>query len=125
MCEDRHQPRLGFFVREPYATQIVAGLKPWEVRRYPTEVRGRVGVVSSRGWIGTVVIREVLGPFSLEELAAHRSKHLADPEFLREYARGKPLYVWVLSDPEEFAEPIPVRRPRGPAVWIRLDKLGG
>jgi len=125
MAEGVRPPRLGFFVREPYASQIVAGLKTWEIRRYPTEIRGRVGVVSSRGWIGTVVIREVLGPFSLEELAAHQGKHRADPEFLRAYARGKPLYVWVLSDPEEFAKPIHVQKPRGPAVWVRLDRLGG
>lgn len=122
---ENRRPKLGFFVREPYATYIVAGEKTWEIRRYPTEVRGRVGVVSSRGWIGTVVIREVLGPFSVEELEQAHGKHLADLEFLREYARGKPLYVWVLSDPEEFPEPIPIRRPRGPAVWIRLDELGG
>lgn len=119
------RPKLGFFVREPYATYIVAGEKTWEIRRYPTEIRGRVGVVSARGWIGTVVIREVLGPFTPAELAREEEKHRADPEFLREYARGKPLYVWVLSDPEMFPEPIPVRRPRGPAVWIRLDDLGG
>jgi hypothetical protein len=119
---EEKRPKMGFFVREPYASYIVAGEKIWEVRRYPTEIRGRVGVVSSRGWIGTVVIREVLGPFSAEELASAWEKHRADPEFLRNYARGKPLYVWVLSDPEMFPAPIPVRKSRGPTVWLRLDE---
>lgn len=117
------RPTLGFFVREPYGSHIVQGRKVWEIRRYPTGVRGRVGVITSRGLIGTVVIKEVLGPFSPEELTQEQSKHLAEPGFLEEYARGKPLYAWVLSDPEAFPEPIPIRRPRGPVVWIRLEGL--
>ncbi len=118
------RPKLGFFVREPYATYIVAGEKIWEIRRYPTEIRGRVGVVSSRGLLGTVVIREVLGPLSVEEIAPAWEKHRADPEFLRTYAQGKPLYVWVLSDPEMYPAPLPVRRRRGSVVWVRLDEEG-
>lgn len=114
---------MGFFVREPYASHIVQGKKVWEIRRYRTGIRGRVGVVSSRGLIGTVVIEEVLGPFGLEELSREQGKHLAEPAFLERYARGRPLYAWVLSDPEAFPEPIPIKRPKGPGVWIRLEGL--
>ena len=35
---EEKRPKMGFFVREPYASYIVAGEKIWEVRRYPTEI---------------------------------------------------------------------------------------
>jgi len=61
---------------------------------------------------------EVLGPFSVEELAVHIEKHLAPEEVLREYAGGGELYAWVLEEPEEFPEPLEVERPRGPRTWV-------
>ncbi len=114
---------LGLIVREPYATYIVSGEKPWEIRRYPTHVRGRIGIVSSRGWIGTAVLTEVRGPVSVEALRRQIAWHRADPAFLEAYARGRPLYIWVFTDPQPFPEPIPIRRPRGPVVWIRLEEV--
>jgi hypothetical protein len=116
------RPELGLIVQEPYATYIVLGKKNWEIRRYPTHIRGRIGIVSPRGWIGTAVLAEVRGPVSVEALRHQRSRHRADPEFLEAYARGRPLYIWVFTDPQAFPEPIPISRPRGPVVWIRLEE---
>ncbi len=116
---------LGLIVREPYATYIISGEKPWEIRRYPTHVRGRIGIVSPRGWIGTAVLTEVRGPVSVEALRRQIARHRADPAFLEAYARGRPLYIWVSTAPQPFPEPIPIRRPRGPVVWIRLEEALG
>ncbi|MFN3928065.1 MAG: ASCH domain-containing protein [Thermoflexus sp.] len=116
------RPELGLIVREPYATYIVSGEKTWEIRRYPTHIRGRIGIVSPRGWIGTVVLTEVRGPVSLEVLRRQIARHRADSAFLEAYARGRPLYIWVFTDPQQFPKPIPIRRPRGPMVWIRLEE---
>lgn len=116
------RPELGLIVQEPYATYIVSGEKTWEIRRYLTHIRGRIGIVSSRGWIGTVVLTEVQGPVPMEALRHHLARHRADPEFLEAYARGRPLYIWVFTDPQRFPEPIPIHRPRGPVVWIRLKQ---
>ncbi len=116
------RPELGLIVQEPYATYIVSGEKTWEIRRYPTHIRGRIGIVSSRGWIGTVVLTEVRGPVPVEALRRQFARHRADPEFLEAYARGRPLYIWVFTDPQRFPEPIPIHRPRGPVVWIRLEE---
>lgn len=118
-------PELGLIVREPYTTDIVSGEKTWEIRRYPTHVRGRIGIISPRGWIGTVVLADVRGPVSVEVLRRYRARHRADPAFLEAYARGRPLYVWILTDPQAFPEPIPVRRPRGPVVWICPEEALG
>lgn len=111
-------PERSLFVREPWATDIVEGRKRWEVRRYPTRVRGRVGILSPRGLIGTVRIVDVLGPFTLDDMLQHAEQHRAPERFLSVYAGSKPLYAWVLEDPEAFSDPVPVRRPKGPQVWI-------
>jgi len=111
-------PARSLVVREPWASLIVGGRKTWEIRRYPTRIRGRIGIVSGRGLIGAVRLVEVLGPFSVEELVVHIEKHLAPEEVLREYAGGGELYAWVLEEPEEFPEPLEVERPRGPRTWV-------
>ncbi len=111
-------PARSLVVREPWASLIVGGRKTWEIRRYPTRVRGRIGIVSGRGLIGTVRLVEVLGPFTVGELLRHVEKHLAPEEVLREYAGGSELYAWVLEEPEEFPEPFQVERPRGPRTWV-------
>lgn len=111
-------PARSLVVREPWASLIIGGRKTWEIRRYPTRVRGRIGIVSRRGLIGTVRLVDVLGPFTVEELMVHLEKHLAPEEVLREYAGGGELYAWVLAEPEEFPEPFQVERPRGPRTWV-------
>ncbi len=114
-------PERGFFVREPYASHIVQGRKTWEIRKHPTRVRGRVGVLNRGRVLGTVHLRAVHGPFTAEELAAHYDKHLAPLAALRAYAGGKPLYAWELSDPYAYPEPKPFRRKPGQQLWVRLE----
>ena len=115
-------PERGFRVKEPYASYIVEGKKRWEVRRYPTSVRGRVGVVSGDKVIGTVEILGTKGPFTLEELQAHPDRHLADERFLREYAKGEKLYVWELGEARKFPEPVEFEAQRGQRTWVRLRR---
>ncbi|NPA06361.1 MAG: ATP-binding cassette domain-containing protein [Chloroflexi bacterium] len=119
-------PERGFRVRDPYATYIVQGKKRWEIRRHPTRVRGRVAVIRGDRILGSVEIRDVHGPFTVDELLQeHYDKHLADPHFLAAYARGKPLYAWELADPREYPEPRPFTAKRGQQTWVRLDADDG
>ncbi|MFN3337288.1 MAG: ASCH domain-containing protein [Thermomicrobium sp.] len=111
-------PERSLIVREPWASYIVQGRKTWEVRRYPTRVRGRIGIVSPRGLIGAVRLVRVLGPFTVEELLEEIERHLAPEEFLREYAQDRPLWVWELEEAEEFEEPYEVERAGGPRIWV-------
>ncbi len=113
-------PERGFRVREPYATYIVEGKKRWEIRKHPTRVRGRVGVISGGRLVGTVEIQDVHGPYTVEELADHYDRHLAHPRFLREYAGGGKVYVWELAHPEAWVPPPPVPTKRGQQVWVTL-----
>ncbi len=116
-------PVRSLVVREPWASLIVGGRKTWEIRRYPTRIRGRIGIVSGRGLIGAVRLVDVLGPFSVEELLLHIEKHLAPEEVLRAYAGDSELYAWVLAEPEEFPEPFEVERPRGPRTWVTESQV--
>jgi len=118
-------PAWGLLVREPFAGRILAGLKTWEIRRYSTARRGRIGIVTDRGLIGTVLLHDVLGPFSVAQLAGHVDKHRAPLSLLADYAAGKRLYAWVMRQPVRFAEPVRIRRRRGPMVWIALERAGG
>ncbi len=113
-------PERGFRVKEPYASLIVQGKKRWELRKHPTRVRGRVGVIHGNRVLGTVEITDVHGPFTVEELKAHYDKHLADPRFLEQYAQGRPLYAWELGDAQEYPEPRPFTPKQGQQLWIRL-----
>ena len=113
-------PERGLKVREPYATLIVEGKKRWEIRKHPTRVRGRVGIISRGKVIGSVEITGVRGPFTPEELAEHQDKHQAPPEVLRAYAQGRPLYAWELANARAYPEPLPYRGTGGQQMWVKL-----
>ncbi len=111
-------------VREPWASHIVDGRKRWEIRRYPTRVRGRVGVASGGRLLGSVEITGTRGPFTVEELRAHQDRHLADERFLRAYAGGGPLGVGELAAPRRYETPLPLPPRPGQRSWLRLDRGG-
>jgi hypothetical protein len=111
----------GLIVRRPFADWLVEGKKNWEIRKSRTNVRGEV-LILTRGYaIGKARLVDVLGPFTPEELAKHRDKHLVNYKFLKEYSNGKPLYAWVFEDAEKFKKPVKVELKRGVQVWASVD----
>jgi ABC-type ATPase with predicted acetyltransferase domain len=115
-------PAQAFRVREPYASYIVEGKKTWELRTYPTAVRGRVGIMSGTKLLGTVDIVGSRGPLTEEELERHQHRHLADPAFLEQYRRGRPLYAWELANAQKFAEPVEIATTPGQQTWVRMPR---
>ncbi|ALM75056.1 hypothetical protein TBCH5v1_1117 [Thermococcus barophilus] len=110
----------GLIVKEPFASWIVEGKKVWEIRKSRTKIRGEIFIISKKKAIGKVKLVDVLGPFTPEELADHKDKHLADYEFLKKYAKGKKLYAWVLSNPQKFEEPKEVLMANGAQIWVNI-----
>ena len=110
----------GLIVREPFASWIVEGKKIWEIRKSSTKIRGEIFIISKKKAIGKVELVDVLGPFTPEELANHKDKHLADYDFLKKYAKGKKLYVWVLSNPQKFKEPKEIIMANGAQIWVNI-----
>ncbi len=120
---DQQQPWLparGLFVRQPYASLIVEGQKTWEIRKHPTRVRGRVGIVNRGHVLGTVEIVGTRGPFTPEQLAEHQDKHRADVQTLKDYAQGSPLYAWILKNAVKYPEPVPIPTVKGQQMWAKL-----
>ena len=107
-------------VREPFASMIVNGEKVWEIRKNRTGIRGEILILSGGKALGKAELVDVLGPFTPEELTGHEDKHRVNPEFLREYSGGKPLYAWVLRNAESFGKGMVVKIPRGAQVWVNV-----
>ncbi len=110
----------GLIIRQPYAGWIVEGKKIWEIRKSRTRIRGEVLIISGGKALGKAELVDVLGPFTPEELAKHKDKHLVDYPFLREYSNGKPLYAWVFKNVKKFERPIDVKLKKGVQVWANV-----
>ncbi|HIP25738.1 MAG TPA: ASCH domain-containing protein [Archaeoglobus profundus] len=115
--------KLGLIVKEPYASLIIRGEKIWEVRKRRTNVRGEIFIISNGKILGKVKLIDVLGPFTVDELAKYFDKHRVSYEKLKEYSRGSKLYAWVLVEAKKFDKPIKVKIPRGAQVWVKLMEV--
>ncbi|MGC8876040.1 ASCH domain-containing protein [Thermus sp.] len=115
------RPKLGLIVREPYASLIVDGKKVWEIRKRKAHHRGPLGIVTGGRLIGQADLVGVEGPFSVEELLAHREKHRAEEAFLRAYAGEGPLFAWVLENAFRYEKPLYVPKRPGRVMFVDLS----
>jgi hypothetical protein len=115
------RPKLGLIVREPYASLIVDGKKVWEIRKRKAHHRGPLGIVTGGRLIGQADLVGVEGPFSVEELLAHREKHRAEEAFLRAYAGEGPLFAWVLENAFRYEKPLYVPKKPGRVMFVDLS----
>ncbi len=124
----------GYLVQQPFADQIAAGNKRWDVRAvaihlprnkpfyilstrnphpsaldYPKDRLGRI--------VATARCTQVVGPLDIDEMVGRHDMHLIDPDILRAYSRGRPLYAMVLTDVRPL-EPAPTYRGRPGAVQL-------
>ena len=111
----------GLIVKQPYVSMLARGEKRWEIRRYPTSIRGPVALIS-RGWL--YGFAELIDVFPMEVKRLHRYSHMhrAPREELEKYAAGlEKLYVWVFVNPLPLPKPVKVTYARGAQVWAFLD----
>ena len=85
-------------VKDPWATEIVKGLKPIEYRNRPTNIRERIGIIKA----GTGC---VIGEVNLVGCV---------------WMRSKLTYGWHLTMPVEYKRPKPYKHPRGAQVWVKI-----
>lgn len=133
-----------FTVYQPWATAIVAGLKPHETRSRRTNIRGRVAVHAGKAdlmqaaegmtngefmdllyvmrkekdWpLGAVVgTVEIVGCLPVEEVIGALTPQ---ERALGDYSPGR--WAWVLKNPVMFDAPIPARGKQG---WWEWDEKG-
>ena len=108
----------GLIIKDPWITKILNGEKTWEIRGSNTKIRGTISLIKSgTGKIfGTVVLTKC---FAVTDSAFDQGfKNHRIPESIPN--RYKQRYVWELSSPILFKEPIPYKHPQGAVIWVNL-----
>jgi len=108
---------------KPYWTdKIFLNDKCWEIRGSNTKKRGIIGIAKSgTGQVfGTVRLFDSIS-LTKELWECNRDKHqveLSWEELLKIY---KYPYAWVLTEKNQYAEPIPYNHPQGAVIWVKTD----
>ena len=143
---EMNPPEIALSVRQPWAWAIIHCGKDienrsWQAVNHGLRKRGRIAIHAAKGWTRAdidfafdLAARDVL-PLALhaepdtdlprgailgtvELLSVHRSEQMHPSPLegeLGDYSAGR--WVWVLSSPDEFPEPIPARGALGLWEW--------
>jgi hypothetical protein len=96
-------------VKQPFASMIVCGDKPWELRLTSTNIRERIAIGSTKTKvvIGYVTIIDCF-PMTVNALKKYGDQLHHAAAFVDDYAKGRErLYVWVLDDAVVEKKPYP------------------
>ncbi len=110
-------------IASPYIDRILAGLKTWEMRSTATKKRGRIALVRKGSGliVGTVEIRDSIGPLTQEQMLENTERHHMEPERILSGAADQRKYAWVLRDAHSLTQPVPYDHPSGAVIWVTLD----
>lgn len=116
----------GLIIRDPWIDLILQGKKTWEIRSKASAVREKIALIrgGSGTIVGTVTLADCLGPFTFDELPAHRDKHCVPDgplaEFREKYKNR--AFAWVMRDVVALPEPVPYDHPSGAVIWVTLPE---
>lgn len=106
--------RLALSVRQPYAEQILCGVKVFEYRTRPTRVRGRVYIYAAQR---VQEQEEEWAKVGMGRDDVVRGRIVGSVEIVAcEWDREKKHYQWHLARPRRMAARLPRRRPQ--PVWF-------
>jgi len=109
-------------VRDCWLTAILGGQKSLEVRKYPTKLRGIIGLIKAGDSQIYVTVSIVSCRwYTFEELKGLEKAHRIPEESLQTFCGTSGAYAWELQCPR----PIPgirIARKPGSVNWVRLDK---
>jgi len=110
-------------VDTPHVDRILSGQKTWELRTTGTKMRGRVALIrkGSGTVVGTVVIRDCVGPLTESVMLENTAKHLVTPERIKSGEVAKYKHAWVLESAQALPRPIPYEHPNGAVIWVNLQ----
>lgn len=110
--------RTGLIIDEPWISKITNGEKIWEMRSRPTSKRERIALIrkGSGTVVGIATIKEVMGPFDDQKIAATFEQHRVPTHMI-----GKWRYGWVLENVRKLATPVPYIHRSGAVTWVTLD----
>jgi hypothetical protein len=113
----------GLIIRPEPIEKILSGLKTWEMRSRPVEIRETVALVKkgSKAVYGVADIVDCIGPLSDAERMANESFHRVEPHRWSDPDVAKYRFAWVLSNVRRLKEPVPYVH-RGGVQFVTLDE---
>jgi hypothetical protein len=87
-------------VREPFASEIVDGVKPIEFRSRSTNIRGRIGIIAAGS-------KTIIGEVDLVDCQRWEDE-------------TSYTYEWVISSPLRYSSPRSYQHQSGAQVWINV-----
>src|SRR5262249_22302750 len=100
---------------------IMIRKKDWELRNWPTRMRGIIALIASGS--GTVVgvarLVETHGPLSRAALIRTIDRHLVEVRHIRAGCCDG-AYAWELSHARALRAPVPYKHPAGAIIWVKL-----
>jgi len=116
-------PSRALIVQQPWIGLILEGMKTWEMRNRPTNIRGQIALIEAgTGLIAgeTEIIDSHDYPIHYATIDYYYDKHRIDDHALLEKWR----YPWVMKNSMRYEKPIPYNHPSGAVVWVDLTKPG-
>lgn len=112
----------GLIIRAEPLEAILRGLKTWEMRSGPTNIRGPIGLVQkgSKAVFGVAEIIDCLGPLSRSEMVANVHRHGITPERLARPETTVYRFAWVLSKVRPLRCAVPYVH-KGGVRFVALD----
>ena len=110
----------GLIIRQPHIGKILDGIKTWEMRSKPTNVRGMIALIEAgTGMIvGEAELTDCLEPFEgVEDAMAYQCYHQVDDLGCLKKWR----YPWKLEGAVRYETPIPYKHPTGAVIWVSLQ----
>src|SRR3546814_409327 len=135
-CGEGHQPlrrrggegvrglsMRGLVIREPWIGLILRGQKTWEMRSKPTNVRGRIALISAKSGliVGTAKLVASESALTSHNYMQHRDRHAIPENKLDEVIENGWVHPWVLEDVHALAEPVPYQHPSGAVTFVNLE----
>jgi hypothetical protein len=114
-------PERGLIIAEPWVSRILQGQKTWEMRKRPTKIRGRIGLIRKGSGliVGTAELIDCLPALEAAGIAATR-RHGVPPDRHANMLASGWLVPWVLRKAEPLVPPIPYDHPSGAVTWVIL-----
>jgi hypothetical protein len=114
----------GLLIQSPHIERVLAGSKTWEIRGYPTKIRGPIALIRSASGliVGTCKVVETKGPLTRAEFLRNLRRVGLTPAEVDGALPYPKTYAWVLRDAKRLRSPLPYRHPHGAIGWVRLDR---
>lgn len=107
-------------VKQPWIDKLLDGSKIYEIRSSNTKKTNTMIYLAQSGTsylVGSIIIKEVIGPITEERFVEDRPFHCATGTTLP----YKKTYYWVMEHPVRFPTPIFFKRPQGAIIWTKYE----